>query len=147
MKNLLLLFAVLTATCAYSQKKGVKSETELQAEVRKAESDFNKLASEKGITAAFYAFADENATIKRRRDTLISGRENIRKYFLKQPANATVTWSPDFIEVSKDGTLAYTYGKYVWTEKDDQGKTTTATGIFHTVWKRQKDGSWKYVWD
>jgi len=147
MKNLILLFALLATIAGYCQNTSGKSETKLQAEVRKAEADFNKMASEKGIAEAFYAFADENAIIKRERDTLIKGKESIKQYYLKQGNNATVTWNPDFIEVSNDGTLAYTYGKYIWTEKDKAGKTATATGIFHTVWKRQKDGSWKFVWD
>lgn len=147
MKNLILLIALMATIGSHSQNTTRKSETKLQAEVRKAEADFNKMASEKGIAEAFHAFADENAIIKRERDTLIKGKENIKQYYLKQGTNATVTWSPDFIEVSTDGTLAYTYGKYVWTEKDKAGKTAAATGIFHTVWKRQKDGSWKFVWD
>jgi len=43
--------------------------------------------------------------------------------------------------------LAYTYGKYTWQIKDTQGKITKYQGIFHTVWKKQSDGTWKYVWD
>jgi ketosteroid isomerase-like protein len=27
---------------------------------------------------------------------------------------AIVTWTPDFIDVSQDGSMAYTYGKYLW---------------------------------
>jgi len=26
-------------------------------------------------------------------------------------------------------------------------KTITFNGIFHTVWKKQRGGSWQYVWD
>jgi ketosteroid isomerase-like protein len=58
-----------------------------------------------------------------------------------------VKWSPDFIDVSKEGDMAYTYGKYVWQSPDSTGKMNVSNGIFHTVWKRQVDGSWKYVWD
>ena len=31
--------------------------------------------------------------------------------------------------------------------KDSTGKTNENRGAFHTVWKKQKDGSWRYVWD
>jgi ketosteroid isomerase-like protein len=31
--------------------------------------------------------------------------------------------------------------------KDSVGNKKDFKGIFHTVWKKQKDGSWKYVWD
>ena len=125
-----------------------KSEQELKAEIENAEKAFNDFAASKGIAQAFYAFAAEDAIIKRENDTLIKGRDNIRKYYSNPKLkNASVTWKPDFVSVSKDGTLGYTYGKYVWTAKDSTGKATDYKGVFHTVWKRQSDGSWKYVWD
>jgi len=43
--------------------------------------------------------------------------------------------------------MGYTYGKYIWSSTDPAGKPITFNGIFHTVWKKQPDGSWKYVWD
>jgi len=106
------------------------------------------MASGKGLAEAFYYFADENAVIKRGNDTLIRGKENIKTYYYnKKNKNVTLSWTPDFIEVSNCGTLGYTYGKYVMTAKQDNGKTIEFTGVFHTVWKKQADKSWKYVWD
>jgi ketosteroid isomerase-like protein len=113
-----------------------------------AEKDFEKMAAEKGIAEAFYFFADSNAIIKRQHDTLIKGRENIRNYYSADYyKTASVSWSPDFIEVAENGDLGYTFGKYLWQSKDSTGKTNDFRGVFHTVWKRQGDGSWKYVWD
>jgi len=43
--------------------------------------------------------------------------------------------------------MAYTYGKYTMTIIDSAGESKVSNGIFHTVWKKQKDGSWKFVWD
>ncbi|MBK7030961.1 MAG: hypothetical protein IPH45_17925 [Bacteroidales bacterium] len=43
--------------------------------------------------------------------------------------------------------MAYTYGKYTWKINNGNGDTTVYKGVFHTVWKKQGDGSWKYVWD
>lgn len=105
------------------------------------------MTEEKGIAEAFYFYAAPDAVIKRENDTLIIGKENIRTYYeKKQLINAKVTWAPDFIEVSASADLAYTFGKYVWTVKKDTS-VTEHKGIFHTVWKKQPDGSWKYVWD
>ena len=59
----------------------------------------------------------------------------------------SLVWEPDFIDVSVAGDLAYTYGKFTYTSITESGDTLTSKGIFHTVWKRQEDGSWKYVWD
>jgi ketosteroid isomerase-like protein len=121
---------------------------EIIREIFQTEKAFEKMASEKGVAEAFYFFADEKAVIKRENDTLIMGKENIKIYYDKRSnKNATVNWTPDFTAVSDDGTLGYTYGKYVWKIKKENGDTAEYKGIFHTVWKKQLDGTWKYVWD
>lgn len=106
------------------------------------------MAAQKGIAEAFWFFADSEAVIKRGNDSLIKGKEGIRNFYSKDfYKSASVKWSPDFIDAAAGGDLAYTYGKYVWQSKDSSGKLVEAAGVFHTVWKKQKDGAWKYVWD
>jgi ketosteroid isomerase-like protein len=138
----MIFFCFLFFSCACPKKQDSKKE------IAEAEKEFQKMAAEKGIAEAFYFFADTNATIKRQNDTLIHGKENIRSYysavFFK---SASVIWSPDFIDVAQGGDFGYTFGKYTWKSKDSSGKVSEFKGVFHTVWKKQKDGSWKYVWD
>jgi len=117
-------------------------------EIADAEKAFNDMAKEKGIAEAFWYFADNDAVIKRQNDSLVKGKDAIKNFYSAERfKNATVTWAPDFVDVSKDGSLGYTYGKYLWQSKDSTGKLQEFKGIFHTVWKKQQDGSWKYVWD
>lgn len=119
-----------------------------KTEIEQAEKDFDKMAAEKGIAEAFWFFADSNAVIKRGNDSLIHGKEGIRNFYSGDfYKKATVTWSPDFVDASASGDMGYTYGKYTWRSTDSMGKVLEAKGIFHTVWKKQPDGSWKYVWD
>ncbi|MCG2609900.1 nuclear transport factor 2 family protein [Flavobacterium sp. SM15] len=129
-------------------KVETKNTEDYKAEIFKAEKDFETTVAKKGIAEGFYQFADENATIKREQDTLITGKENIKKYYSNPKfKKASVTWKADFADVSVSGDLAYTYGKYAWTVKDSTGNSKTFKGVFHTVWKKQDDGNWKYVWD
>ena len=148
MKKIILTLISL-AFLGCGQKKEAAIDLELvKKEVIKAEEDFKNMAQTKGIPQAFYQFADDSAAIKRENDTIIKGKENIKLYYSNQKyLSAKVTWTPDFVDVSKDGSMAYTYGKYVWKSKDFQGKEMEFKGVFHTVWKKQTDGSWKYVWD
>ena len=140
---MMMVGTVLITACNNSIDKDA-----VKKEVFSAEKAFEKMAAEKSISEAFYYFADENATIRRENDTLIMGKENIKAYYEKrQNTNATVNWTPDYIDVSADGTMGYSYGKYVWKIKDAKGEAVEYKGVFHTVWKKQKDGGWKYVWD
>ena len=84
-----------------------------------------------------------------RGDRLIEGKGSIEEYLTSADSDSIeqqLSWSPDFIGVSDSGDLAYTYGRYTYT-RIFKADTTSANGYFHTVWKRQTDGSWKYVWD
>jgi ketosteroid isomerase-like protein len=117
-------------------------------EILQAEKDFEAMAAQKGISEAFYFYADSNVVIKRRNDSLIHGREGLRNYFSNDYfKTATVKWTADFVDASSKGDIGYTYGHYTWESKDDSGKVSVDKGVFHTVWKKQKDGSWRYVWD
>lgn len=145
-KYFFIAVSVILITACQSNREREKEL--MKNQILKTEKAFEKMTFEKGITEAFYYFADENAVIKRRNDTLIYGKENIRHFYEKENIkDATVNWTPDFIEVSDCGNLGYTYGKYVWRVKNKDGKIQDYKGIFHTVWKKQADNSWKYVWD
>ena len=139
---LLILSSLFISSCQKSVDLG-----QIKQEIISTEASFQTMAHDKGIAEAFAHYADENAVIKRENDTLIIGKEAIRNYYLnKKLTTATVTWKPDFVEVSLDGTLAYTYGKYQWKINEDN-TIKEYKGVFHTVWKRQDDGKWLYVWD
>ena len=145
MKTSILLIHIIVCCigCGHS-----KIQEEIKNEIFLTEKAFEKMTTEKGIAEAFYYFADDKAVIKRENDTLIMGKENIKFYYEEKGLNdATVNWTPDFIDVSISGDIGYTYGKYNWKIKDIDGNIVEYKGVFHTVWKRQKDNSWKYVWD
>ncbi len=109
------------------------------------EREFAIMAEEKGIAEAFFHFAADSAVILRG-GKLIKGREAIRDYYDTGLKPGTkLKWTPDFADVSGD--LGYTYGKYIHQVPDSSGNIIESHGMFHTVWKRQPDGSWRFVWD
>lgn len=120
--------------------------SKIKEEIRQAEANFEKMAKEKGIPEAFFAFADEAATINR--GELIHGRKEILDFYQKaKMENVQLNWSPDSVFVSESTDLAYTYGNYKMIITDSLGQASSRSGIFHTIWKKQKDGGWKYIWD
>ncbi len=142
---LILLFWMCITGC---QTRAVdKRETAIQ-EINQAEKDFEKMVAEKGVAEGFSHYADSNAVILQGGDSLIFGKTGIRHFFSGERfKNVSVNWSPDHTDAAASGELGYTYGKYTWRSADSTGKVTESTGIFHTVWKKQKDGSWKFLWD
>ena len=139
------IFLLLFISC--TENKTIDGNV-VKKEIADAEKAFETMAKEKGIAEAFAFYADSSAVIKRQNDTIIKGKKGIRNFYSDDFYKAaSVTWSPDFIDVSEKGDMAYTYGKYLWQSKDSTGKPIEFRGVFHTVWKKQKDGSWRYVWD
>lgn len=133
---------IISCTNPSSKKLG-----ELKAEVFQTELNFAEMANSQGVQAAFLHFASETAVLSRN-NKVIQGKSAIKDYFESQTLkNVKLQWKPDFIEVAKSGDLAYTYGKYTMSAISPEGDSINAQGIFHTVWKRQKDKSWKFVWD
>ncbi len=119
----------------------------LKLEIMVVERQFAEMTADKGIKDAFLFYAAEGAVLMRN-NKVIKGKINIRKYFDSvKLKNIKLKWKPDFVDISSSGDLAYTYGKYTFSAKDQSGKEINSEGIFHTVWKKQIDGSWKYVWD
>lgn len=116
-------------------------------EVRDAEKAFNDLAAKEGIRTAFVQFADSSAVMLRG-NQLIRGKEAIDAYYSNQTLrDVHLSWSPDFVDVAASGDLGYTYGPYSFSAVDTAGQSIESRGYFHTVWRRQSDGSWKFVWD
>jgi ketosteroid isomerase-like protein len=118
-------------------------------EIREVERDFAAMAAEVGIPEAFLHYAAADAVLMRN-ERLIVGRQQLTEYFdsnTAAPREEKLSWQPDFVDVSESGDLAYTYGKYTYSYTDSTGSTLEHSGIFHTVWKRQADGTWRFVWD
>jgi len=148
MKNHLLYFMLLLLLQSSCVNTPTEADIEgYRKEILEAEKAFAKMASDKGTAEAFAYFAAEDAVLLRG-TSLLYGKEEIMENFANQPyTDIKLDWKPDFIDVSESGDLGYTYGKFSFSAVDSSGNPVESTGIFHTVWKRQEDGSWKYVWD
>jgi ketosteroid isomerase-like protein len=145
MKYYYLTLILLFFSC--SPKVNEKEIEKYKLEILQTEKDFEEMALKEGIAAAFYEFAAEDAVINRN-NTLIKGRDSIKAYYAKNTLEDLILkWDPDYIDVASSGELAYTYGKFNLTAIDTSGQKIDVSGVFHTVWKRQEDGIWRFVWD
>jgi ketosteroid isomerase-like protein len=63
------------------------------------------------------------------------------------PEGTSLTWMPIKADMAASGDLGYTYGTYVYTAKNKEGKLVANYGKYTSIWKKQKDGQWKVVVD
>ena len=106
---------------------------------------FSRTSEEKGIREAFSAFIADDGILFRPR--AVKGKEWMQQHPL--PPSKTrplLTWQPIFAAISQTGDLGYTTGP--WQYKNDiKDAKPAAFGDFMTIWKKQPDGSWKFVLD
>lgn len=147
-RTLLCIVTFLFISFASISQVSPSKSTDLIEEIRKTEKQFEDDLNKIGADFAFEKYAAPNAVIKRQNDSLIYGPKAIKQYYSNDIyKTAKAFWSPDYIDISQDGTMAYTFGKYQWKMSGKSGEVQEYRGIFHTVWKKQPDGTWKYVWD
>lgn len=99
-----------------------------------AEIAFNRMAQQKGQWTAFRETAADDAI-------MFVPQKVLAKAWLKGRADPPqpVRWSPSMIHVSCDGNLAASTGN--WTRPDG------SVGYFTTIWRRDRNGAWKWILD
>ena len=144
MKYFVLTFCLFSAC---SLDKSSENPELIKEQIIQLEKDFAELSQKASIATAFLHYAAEDAVLLRGNE-LIKGKNGIKSYLEGLPKrNEKLDWAPSFVDVSSSGDLAYTYGNYSYTRIDSTGEKIESNGIFHTVWKKQTDGTWKFVWD
>jgi ketosteroid isomerase-like protein len=115
--------------------------------LKQLEAEFMQAAAEKGSVGYMSYYADDAVEVPNGAD-ILAGKTNIAKTmgFLDQKDNH-LTWTPVGADISAAGDLGYTYGTYEFRTSDKDGKPVVDQGHYTSIWKKQKDGSWKVVLD
>jgi ketosteroid isomerase-like protein len=119
-------------------------QTPLQ-EMVKTEQGFSKMAEQKNTRDAFMAFIADDGLLFR------PGAVNGKKWMIEHPVPASdkkplLAWQPKFAGMAASGDMGFTTGP--WEFKNDiKDEKPSGYGHFVTVWKKQNDGSWKFVVD
>ena len=144
MKSFLLL--LITVTISYSCRNNAKQEEEINPKVTLLEADrsFSKLSDEKGMKAAFIEFIDSNGVLLKPDQLPIAGANAIDYLIQQNDTGFILTWQPHDGFVAASGELGYTYGIY---SLKPSGRDTVFYGTYVTIWKKQKNGAWKFVLD
>src|SRR6266568_7354307 len=135
----LLACSLALVSFAFAQKGDVRQANRLA--IVEAERAFAKAAATKGTRDAFLEFLADDGIIFQ------PGPVNGKKFWTERPSRKSLlSWEPVFADVSRAGDLGYTTGPWEFRPNgpDDQ---PVAFGQYFTIWKKQRDGSWKAVLD
>jgi len=103
---------------------------------------FSDMSAEKGMKTAFEAYLDSNGILLRPDHLPITGNSAFEYLQQVNDSSFTLTWEPMGADMAASGDLGFTYGVYTLSLQD-----TSYKGTYVSIWKKQKDGSWKYVMD
>jgi ketosteroid isomerase-like protein len=132
-------FIIFFVSCHSSPGVNIGREIEAMKNADIAFSDFSKA---NGMKAAFLRYIDSGAVLLRPGHFPIAGK-NAQEYLQKiNDSSFSLTWKPQSAELASSGDLGYTYGIYTFSDKD-----TSYEGTYVSIWKKQADGSWKFVLD
>jgi ketosteroid isomerase-like protein len=151
MKSLLpiLVVSFLVAPIVFpvARPKAAASTKATAETLKQLEGEFMKAALEKGSQGYMSYYADDAVEVPNG-GPLIQGKVNIAKGMgFLDDKNNQLTWTPVGADISAAGDLGYTYGNYEFHSKDKDGKPSVDYGKYTSIWKLQKDGSWKVELD
>jgi ketosteroid isomerase-like protein len=119
---------------------GAATNVERQEEVRKAETAFAATMAKRDH-AAFASFLADDAVFFGRQG-VNRGKAAVAAAWkgFYQAKDAPFSWRPESVEVLEGGELGLSSGPVF----DPAGKQV---GTFNSVWRREKDGAWRVVFD
>lgn len=146
MKIFLILALVLIMANGCTTDSYIKADKTNKNVLLEADRAFSKMSAEKGYYEAFDFYMDDDATMYREGEHPFVGRDSIRPILSANP-NATLTWEPTSAIIAGSGELGYTLGRWEYAYKNKAGDEKTSFGYYVSIWKKQADGNWKYVFD
>lgn len=145
----ILVVTLLVATIAVPKSHPAASasrKTTLET-LKHLEGEFMRAAAEKGAEGYMSYYADDAVEAPNGAPPIQGKAEIAKTMGFLDDKNNNLTWTPVGGDISSSGDLGYTYGTYQFHSKDKEGKAHVEYGKYTSIWKLQKDGSWKVVLD
>jgi ketosteroid isomerase-like protein len=140
-------FAVAAAILPITRPTVSASPKATAETLKQLEAEFMKTAADKGSQGYMSYYAEDSVEVPNGAP-LIQGKTEITKGmgFLDDKNNRLI-WTPVGADISASADLGYTYGTFEFHTINKDGKPVVDYGKYTSIWKLQKDGSWKVVLD
>lgn len=111
-------------------------------EMKQADIRFSALSQKAGMRKAFLAYLHSDGILLRADHPPIIGVD-ARKFLQNiNDSSFHLTWQPRGADIASSLDFGFTYGIYTMKTKDK-----TMQGTYVSIWKKEKDGNWKFVLD
>jgi ketosteroid isomerase-like protein len=142
---ILLLICLIFTNCNSNKNPNIK---EIEENLRKADLSIQNAVAQKDINSLISFYADD-ACLLPTAEPIVKGKSSIKQEWQH------IFQIPDFsnkssltkIEISKDGSMAYTMGSYLAIMQGEDGNSVQEPGKWVTIWKKQSDGQWLIIVD
>lgn len=108
---------------------------------------FAAMAQSEGAPAAFAAYAAEDVRMFPDGGAAYKGRDAMIERFAGWPDGASLAWTPVEGVAGAAGDFGFTWGNYVFRAANKDGEEVVEHGKYVSIWRRESDGSWKFVAD
>lgn len=109
------------------------------------EQAFSRMAAEQNTRDAFMAFIADDGLLFR--PTAVNGKQWMREHPVPPTdKHPLLAWQPAFAGMAAAGDLGFTTGPWEFKE-DIKDEKPAGYGHFVTLWKKQADGTWRFVLD
>ncbi|HMO34133.1 MAG TPA: DUF4440 domain-containing protein [Lacibacter sp.] len=145
MHKYLLTFLLLLhlASCDFfSQQPGTTPDDKALRELIGTDQAFSYDCETKGYKKAFIDYAAPDAVLLRPGELPLVDDAVIRYISAQEDTSFTLSWEVKGGDLAASGDLGYTYGVY----RVKAGRQELK-GTYVSIWRRQDDGSWKFVLD
>ena len=115
--------------------------------IRSADVQFSNDATKDGTGVAFGRYAAADAQMFSGPGEFITGPHAITESFGPPTEKNSLVWHPVHGEIAASGDLGFTVGNAVFTGVREDGAKIERFSKYLTVWKKQRDGSWRFVVD
>ncbi len=138
-----IVFLLVFGACS-TKKPPAHTTVDEKIALIKTDKSFSDMSVANGMKAAFVEYIDSNGVLLKPNHLPIVGANAIDYLIAQEDTGFTLNWQPQNAFVSESGDLGYTYGVYALHPKN---MDTVLYGTYVSIWKKQGDGSWKFVLD
>jgi len=144
MKYLIPLLIFMGASSCNIKKEVSTDKNAEKIKLMNSDIAFSKMSEEKGMKTAYIEYIDSNGVLLKPSHLPIVGANAIDYLIQQNDSSFTLTWQPHNAVVASGGDMGYTYGIYSF---QSLAPDTILYGTYVNIWKKQIDGTWKFVLD